>query len=453
MKTTYCNSILLVAVFATAVPAIAAVSAEEAKQLGQSLTAWGAEKAGNKEGTIPAYTGERPKPPASYNPKEPGNLPDPYNEKPLFSITAQNLGQYADKLSEGQKTIFKTYPSFRMDVYPTHRSQAYSPAFIENTLKNATSCKAEDNGLRLEGCYGGIPFPIPKNGNEAVWNHQVNSPHRYVGHVYPIVVDRNGGVTQFDYATWMESPYLDQSIPGARASDSPFQKLRFDALSPARKVGENTIIIDYLNMVRRAWQYIPGQRRVKLAPDLAFDTPSPAANGNMTMDENKVFFGSQERYNMKLVGKKEVFMMYNNFDLTDYRKCPAEKLATKNFLNPDCVRWELHRAWVVEATIKSGFRHIMPKRVFYFDEDSSAGFGEGYDAGGKMYRFDSNFFYPWYQYPYEGNAESNFTLELATGAYQWEGNSAVQGGGLTSAPNRLSDTLFSPETMAGAGVR
>ena len=93
-KTTRVLVAALVAAFAGS--AFAAVSADEAKKLGTTLTEWGAEKAGNKEGTIPAYNAATAQParPASYDfKKDPGRRTDPYNEKPLFTITAQNAAQ------------------------------------------------------------------------------------------------------------------------------------------------------------------------------------------------------------------------------------------------------------------------------------------------------------------------------------------------------------------------
>src|SRR5207249_10936931 len=131
----------------------------------------------NKEGTIPPYTGKGVAAPADYDPADPGQRPSPYKDKPLYTITAQNAAQYADKL-DGLIEVFKRYPEFRMNVYPTHRDVVYPQYVIENTQKNATSCKAVNDGLKLEGCHGGIPFPAPKTGREAMWNHLVY----YVGH-------------------------------------------------------------------------------------------------------------------------------------------------------------------------------------------------------------------------------------------------------------------------------
>ncbi len=97
-------------VLAWAVFAFAAATPEEAAQLGKNLTLFGAEAAGNKDGSIPAYTGGLKTPPANYNPGS-GFRPDPYvDERPLFSITANNMGQYADKLTDGVKYLLKKWP-------------------------------------------------------------------------------------------------------------------------------------------------------------------------------------------------------------------------------------------------------------------------------------------------------------------------------------------------------
>jgi hypothetical protein len=150
----------------------AAVTPEEAAKLKTTLTPLGAERAGNKEGTIPAWDGKTPKP----APKTPlGHSGDPYaDEKPLFQITGQNYQQHADKLSEGVIALLKKYPSFKINVYPTHRTGGVVPEYIyDNTFKNATRAKLTHNGNGLEGAFGGVPFPIPKTGNEIIWNHML----------------------------------------------------------------------------------------------------------------------------------------------------------------------------------------------------------------------------------------------------------------------------------------
>ncbi len=448
--------------------ALAAVSAEEAKALGgPTLTEWGAERAGNKDGSIPAWTGEKVAIPASWDPNVPHQYPDPWNDKPLYSVTQQNMAKYADKLTEGQAQMLKQYPGFRMDIYPTKRTVRYPKWMLENTAKNATSAKAANGGIRLEGAYAGIPFPIPKTGNEVIWNHLlVFNPPAIAGKTGVWMVDVTGkpvmqGIEDVHY----QFPYWDPSIPGVRAPDSKYWVLRFDAMAPARKVGEKYVIIsslDPINPGQRAWQYIAGQRRVKLAPDLAYDTPSPVSGGAATMDEGQVFLGAQDRFDFKLVGKTEKYILVNNQKSYDYKTCPVEKMFIKNFPNPDCIRFELHRVWNVVATLKPGFRNVMPKRDMYFDEDWSGGaVGTTYDASGKIYRIDyspiSLFYDP--KMPADTqymDVHQSWTMDLQTGMYLNQSYNAFKegnmiGGYQITKPESL--TFFSPEALAGEGIR
>lgn len=439
--------------------AVAAVSATEAKQLGTTLTLWGAEKAANKDGTIPEYTGTPIKVPASYDPKNPKQHPDPFGDKPLFTITAQNSAQYAERLTEGQKTLFATYPGFRMDVYRTHRTAGFPQQVLDNTVKNATSCKGVDNELKLEGCYGGFPFPIPKTGAQAMWNHLLAyEPFAQAGRVSSWLVPAAGApVLQSIAEGAVELPFYNPAVnTGANKPADIYFKTRQDDLAPARRVGQKVLVIDavdQLNVGRRAWQYIPGQRRVKLAPDLSYDTPNPFSGGTSTMDDAKGFLGALDRFEWKLAGRQEKYILYNAFALQDAKVCPDSKLtATKNVPNPECLRWELHRVWVVNGTLKPGFRHIYAKRTLYWDEDGyTAGQGESYDAAGKMYRV----VIPMHFTQYEGVGSTGagaFTLDLATGSWGYYGSGTVENGGWTPVKS-FGDTFFSPEDMAGGGIR
>ena len=230
-------------------------------------------------------------------------------------------------------------------------------------------------------------------------------------------------------------------------------------MGPARRVGEKLLVIDGIDPInpgRRAYQYIPGQRRVKLAPDLAYDTPSPVSGGGSTMDEQKLFFGPQDRFDFKLIGKKEVFMLYNNFKMKDYSVCPDERVHTKNFANPHCVRWELHRAWVVQATLKPGLRHIMPKRMFYFDEDGfAAGSSEGWDASGKIYHVNNQPMTPWYQQAYGQEAEGTLTYDLQTGVFASVAGFSFPGpnSGYNPVPRIADKNYFTPDALASEGIR
>lgn len=413
--------------------AMALVPADEAKQLGTTLTLWGAEKTGNKEKSIPEYTGTV-KAPSRYDPKTPGVRPDPYSsEKPLYSVTTQNMDKYAGVLSEGVKEMLKKYPTFRLDVYPSHRTANFPKLVLDNTLKNATQCKAENDELQLEGCYGGIPFPLPKTGKQAMWNHLVRyNTHSFGGSYRSYLVDASGNrIVTIETENWQEFPFFDPQRTGPIASSEIYWKYRGQTSGPARKAGEKWLLLasaDGVNVGQRVWQYLRGQRRVKLSPDVAYDTPNPQMGGAATMDETMLFNGTMDRYDFKLEGKRELLIPYNNFKLTDAKQCPDATVLTPNHFNPDCVRWELHRVWVVNLTIKPGQRHIYPKRTVYLDEDwTGAGVSENYDAAGKIYRVGAVAFFPMYETQAQLST-INFTLDLGTGAWVYNGNATETGG-------------------------
>jgi hypothetical protein len=456
-----CKSHIVVVVTSTILASLAngAVSPEEAQQLGgEKLTLIGAEKAGNKEGTIPPYDGKAPKAPATYDPKDPGQRADPYNDKPLYSITAKNVDQYADKL-DAMRQVFARYPEFRMDVYPTRRDIGYPKYVLDNTVKNATSCKGTENELRLDGCYGGFPFPIPKTGNQVMWNHLLQyGAHAYLGKSSSWVTTPDGqAVLQTRVDQLQQYDYFDPKNSKPNPPDMLYWKILNNDIAPARKVGNKLVVLDSLDMAgrgRRVYQYIPGQRRVKLAPNLAYDTPSPNSGGTSTMDDAKGFLGALDRYDFKLVGKKEKYIMYNTFALSNHGICTEQKVVEfKNFANPECVRWELHRVWVVEATLKEGFRHIYRRRVFYWDEDApGAGSTESYDAASKLYRITNSIVVPFYDNEMGAYTDSTVQLDLQTGSWFVQGLTDFPEGGFVPVMPR-DDRVFSPEAMAGDGIR
>ncbi|PKO31300.1 MAG: DUF1329 domain-containing protein [Betaproteobacteria bacterium HGW-Betaproteobacteria-7] len=431
--------------------ASAAVSPEEAKALGTTLTQVGAQMAANKDGSIPAYTGGLTKAPAGFKAGD-ATRPDPFaSEKPKFSITAANMGQYEDKLTAGTKELLKRNASYRIDVYPTHRTVALPKAVIENTLKNATRAKTTNEGRVVEGAVGGYPFPIPKNGYEVMWNHLL----RYVGVAYRLSykswnVDSSGSSTLATAGVLTEDyPYYGQS-----ANDSGiFWRLRSDYTGPARRVGETLMVHDNINPMeksRRAWQYLPGQRRVKLAPDISYDAPNPGTSGATTYDDTFIFNGAMDRYDFKLVGQKEMIVPYNNYRLVYQSK--AEQLLKAKHINPDAERWELHRVWVVEATLKPGSRHVYAKRVFYIDEDSWIGLAsDGYDARGQLYR--SLFAYMTPSYDVAAQFSANFvSYDFIAGMYSLSVHPG-ESGGVKYSSTLFPDKEWTPDSMAGSGIR
>ncbi|SEB61195.1 DUF1329 domain-containing protein [Pseudomonas marginalis] len=432
----------------------AAVSAQEAQQLGSSLTPWGAEKAGNAQGTIPAYTGTA-KAPASYDPKKPGIHPDPFSEdEPLYTISAGNMATYSKQLSAGVQEMLRRYPGYKLNIYPTRRNANYAQWVNDNSIKNATQCKTINDGNGVEGCIGGVPFPIPKTGNEVMWNRllQFDAPS-VEGTINVWLVDGAGKqIHQGEDQIRVEIPYYDRTKTKMEPGEI-YWRWYHVATAPARVAGEALMMHDSLDMVnigRRAWQYLPGQRRTKLSPDLAYDTPAPQSGGSFNMDDNLLFLGAMDRFDWKLVGKQEMFIPYNNYKVKDQVQCPYSKLLSRNYIEPECTRWELHRVWVVEATIKPGVRHNYHKRVFYLDEDVFSGLADNYDAAGKIYRTVQQF--PTSRYEAEGN-DNSFTVyhDLSTGSYAFTVGPSASGTTYATPPK--DPRFWSPESLAGRGIR
>jgi hypothetical protein len=449
MKTRITLTVLTLSALCSA-GVLAAVSADEAKKLGTTLTAVGAEKAGNAAGTIPPYTGGLTTLPAGYKRGDPVR-PDPYaSEKPLFSIDAKNMAQHADKLTEGTKGLMKKYPSYRIDVYPSHRTAAYPKLVTDNTAKCALTAKTPADGRALTGCHAGFPFPMPQNGYEAMWNHLV----RYEGDAFnfnykAVYVDSTGrptlataGNNTTDFPYWYSN----------KADEPTLYRVKALYTEPARRAGEAVLLhdpIDYANSGRRAWSYLPGQRRVRLSPSVAFDTPNPSTGGASTYDDSFVFLGSMERFNFKLVGKKEVYIPYNTYKMV-YHSTVAD-LFKPNHLNPDFVRWELHRVWVVEATLAEGRRHIYSKRVFYLDEDSWVAItSDQYDMRNQLYRAAFNYVASSYDVP-AVLAQTNGAYDLVSGVYAINFYPGDSGGVKYISPPPEREWL--PDSLAGGGVR
>lgn len=441
-----------IAVFLTGT-AQAAVSADEAKKLGTTLTPTGAEMAGNKDGTIPAYTGGLPPSTPGFD-KATGRRADPFaTEKPVLTITGKNMDAYADKLSDGSKTLLKKYPDYRIDVYPTHRTVAVPKEVAENTAKNAVRAKTAEGGLVLTGAYGGYAFPIPANGFEAMWNHLT----RYEGFNYHTKydaynIDSSGhAVLATSGEVWQQYPYYNPAKTFETNDSDLFYQIKLNYFAPPRRAGEAQLIWDSINPVeksRRAWQYLPGQRRVKLAPDLSYDTPNPGSAGSTTYDDAFVFNGAMDRFDFKLIGKKEMYIPYNEYRFVYDAK--ADQVLAPNFLNPDVSRWELHRVWVVEATLKPGTRHIYARRVFYLDEDSwVAVMSDEYDAKNQLFRSGCNHLVMNYEHGSVFSDTQTFNDFISGGwAIQgWVGQHFIE------YNDPLPDRDWTADSMAAAGIR
>ena len=236
--------------------AVAAVSETEAKKLKAELTPYGAERAGNKKGTIPQWRGgllvsDIPEPYRAGM-----HHPDPFaRDRPRFKITAQNMDQYADLLSDGLKGLLNTYPdTFVIPFYPTRRSAS------------------------------------------------------------------------------------------------------------------------------------------------AYDTPITSADG-IVADDVDIFNGAGDRYDWTFIGKQEMIVPYNNTELHS-NHIRHEDLLTVGHVNPKFTRFELHRVWVIEGSLKNGQRHRYAKRRFYLDEDSwNIVLADQFNDTGELWRVSVSFLKNYYEVP------------------------------------------------------
>jgi hypothetical protein len=432
----------------------AAVTPEQAATLGGTLTEFGAETAGNADGSIPEYTGGLPKL-NSGSGKGEFRAEDPFaGEKPLRVLTGANAEAAASQLTAGTMELLRRYPTFRVDVYPTHRSAAYPGWLAENTRRNATTARSTEGGLGFDDALPGIPFPIPADGSEVMWNHRLRYMGRAVEQKYESwLVDSSGQsiLTSAALGRW-EFPVYDEKHRGTPIKEN--ERL-FDwkgiYTGPQRRAGEGMLLLEAVNPLteqRKVYSYVPGQRRVRLV-NMPDDAPSSSASGAYIVDDAFVFNGTLERFDVKLLGKREMLVPYNTYRMSFQSKPDA--ILRPGHLNPDVVRWELHRMWVVEATLKPGQHHPYGRRVFYVDEDTWIALAsDEYDEQGKLLR--SVFAYS--TFGFETGVPFTCTFvpySFDTGSYYFSYHPDSAEAIRYADP--LPDSGWSPDALAGAGVR
>ena len=404
----------------------AKVTAAEAAKLGTTLTCVGAEKSANADGSIPEFSGKwlGTPPGIAYKPNVGQHHPDPYaSEKPKFIITAANMAQYASHLTPGQEKMFKKYASFTMPVYATHRDFRMDDSVCAVSKKNAESAELSANGLDGKGFfYGGVPFPIPKTGLEVLYN-AMSSRRSYtaVANRDTAVVSPSGSKfwSQSKFTSYVpaNSPEsVGKPVDTSGAAIAAYVKAQM--LKPAQSKGLQILVKEPVtySRPRLTWLYEPGTRRVRQAPEFGFDQPLEGTFGAMTIDEDGLFNGSPERYNWKLLGKKEIFVPANAYKI-NAGNVKYDALLTPNHANADFMRYEQRRVWAIEATLKPGFRHVYAKRVIYVDEDFwNMVVSDYYDGRGDVYKHS---FINWF-YAYDLKSTeigASFYHDLTSGRY------------------------------------
>jgi hypothetical protein len=388
-KATLLSIAVTVALASTATSA--KISSEEAKKLSKDLTPFGAVRAANADGSIPQWTGGITAAPAGYSVGD--HHLDPFSgDKAQYTVTAQNLDQYKALLTPGQIKLFETYPdTYKMNIYQSRRSASYPEHVYSASIANATKAELVEGGNGIIQASVGIPFPVPKDGLEVIWNHIL----RYRGEK----ITRQGGQAaptasgDYTYMGFDDRLLIPYGVKGAKAEDLQETNILFKfkqkVTEPARLAGTALLVhetMDQIKTPRQAWTYNTGQRRVRRAPNVAYDAPGTASDGLRTTDDFDMFNGAPNRYTWTLKGKQELLIPYNDYRLhSDGLK--YDEILQPGHINPELVRYEKHRVWVVEANLKSETRHTYKKRVFFIDEDSwQVAVTDIYDNRDELYR-------------------------------------------------------------------
>ncbi|MGJ8669640.1 MAG: DUF1329 domain-containing protein [Oceanococcus sp.] len=381
---------LVVAVLAgltTSPVLLAKASAEDIARLGKDLTLFGAEKAGNEEGTIPEYTGGLPKK---------GNVAGQYPVNPqieaeqaLFTITQANMSEYLDKLTVGHQELLRRYPdTYKINVYKTHRTVSWPKHILDATQKNASTATLIGTDA-VKGAVHGLPFPIPGNAAEIIWNHKTrwrgHSARRYNNQA---IVQLDGSYQISKLVEDVTFPYTNTNFDG-KSEDILLYYLS-EILAPPRNAGQLLLVhetSDQTVQTRNAWIYNPGLRRTRRAPNVSYDNPYEGTDGNQFNDQVDMYNGAMDRYRWKLIGKKEMYIPYNSYRMGS-PDVKYDEIISPRHVNPDLPRFELRRVWIVDSTLREGTSHTFGRRTFYVEEDSWAiNSVDCYDRRGGIYKF------------------------------------------------------------------
>ena len=407
------------------------------------LTPVGAERAGNADGTIPNWTGAVI--PADAD----------AHERPLLVIDRANVQQYAARLPEGALALFTKFPDYRLRIYPTHRTAVAPDWVYANVAQNAVRAHAAPQGIAygVAGAAGGIPFPLPRNGTEIVWNHLLAFwGTAREAHVATYIASGDGSIQQSaGYREITDFPYYGRAATPASIGPYYFKTRRVQD-APASRAGEAYVAWQPLNTAQDkyvAWRYLVGEHRVRKAPSLSYDTPDADASGYEELDDYYLFFGGPDRYDFRILGKRDMYVPYNNDRLNAGE--PRAAMGPTH-ANQDALRYELHRVWVVEGTLAPGKSHVAPRRRLYIDEDSwLAVYSEAWDEDGKLWKFGQATMTLRPEIP-AVIIGAQFMYDLLQGGYCLDFAFGGADGYYRATP-RHADDLFSAGALAGEALR
>ena len=375
------------------VTSLLSLATEESRR----LTPFGAEYAGNADGSIPQWEGGS------------RNIPsldaDIRQSQRLYQINSKNIKQYEKLLPNGLAKLINQYPkTMNVNVYPSYRTAYYPEWVYEAAEKNQTSSQ-ESNNI-LTGAYPAPPFINTHQGNRLVWNHLLafKGVHTEL-YTREITRRESNNYTTFNSAISLYVSYYDRER-GPSTINQAYVYYMSKIRSPSRYAGGVLLLHEQVNSAQRprqGWVYLPGQRRVMRIPGVDFDSPMQISESIRFADEINLFNGSIDHYNWRTIGKQELIVPYNNIILADKLSTSDfqdKYLMTKHNLNPKYLRYEKHRVWVVEGLLKTGKQHAYKKRRFYIDEDSwLILLTENYDKDETLWRVGTSYSKQYHQLP------------------------------------------------------
>ena len=454
MKTQLLTTALTLSLVASA--AMADVPANVANRLGQDLTPMGAEKAGSDSG-VGSWSGASIDGSALLQGYDGGALPNPYaSDKPLYTITAANAGDYDAQLTTGQKALLATYPdTYKLNVYESRRSCTYPDFVYKAAKRNAEVGKVVDGGNGISESIMASPFPIPSSALEIVWNHTLRYRGERVARDFNYAAPTANGDYTLTY-TRDEIVFSYSDAQNSRAEDLDNISIWFVAYTsaPARRAGNVVLVHETLNMAkegRKAWTYSPGTRRVRRAPNIAYDNPVTNGDGLGTSDQYDGYNGAPDRYDWTVAAKAEKLSQQNNYQAV---LTPYEELLQAGHANQDVMRYEMRRQWVVEGNLKGNARHIYAKRVLRMDEDSNQmSAGEMYDGRGELWRIQEIGQAPDYRPEAQvcWTTGGEFTYDLLAGRYLGLAMKSGRPANFVTGLERLTPDYYTPANVRRLG--
>lgn len=369
--------------------------------LGTLLTPVGATQPGTPDGLVPAWNGgiTLQNAPAGY---VAGQRPlHPFaDEQPLYTVTADNMVDHQDYLSAGHQALLEKYSAYQLPVYPSHRTAAYPEAVYAATLDNAEVAELEGTES-IQNATLGFPFPKPDVGAEVIWNHKM----RYRG-TTRVSVNTSAAVIngKIEQRTGKQKVYFAYGNLTKPVSTDESNRLVYGLFQRGTgKRSDGVALIhepaDHERQQRKIWVGGDGSRgRLITVPFVGYDFP--IQNGNIFIDQLDMYNGAFDYYAWKLVGKRTMLVPYNAYPSIDPAVMHDKMLSTAH-LNPSITRYEMHRVWLVDAQLRVGENHKLPRRRFYVDEDSwTILMVDNYNAEGNLHKFQEAHPFAVYDQPF-----------------------------------------------------